>query len=62
MGESVNRPLPIPVDIKPYNQVLPSLQVEELDLLPVNRWNEKFHPHWEPGENGRYYEMGTIYR
>ena len=52
MGESVNRPLPIPVDINPFNQVLPSLQVEELDLLPVNRWNEKFHPHWEPGEKG----------
>jgi len=52
MGESVNRPLPIPVDIDPYNQVLPSLQVEELDLLPVNDWNEKFRSHWEPGEKG----------
>jgi len=52
MQESVNRPLPIPVGIVPYNQVIPSLKVEELGLLSANRWDEKFHTHWEPGEKG----------
>lgn len=50
MRESVNRPLPVPVGIVPYNQVIPSLQVEELGLLSANHWDEKFHTHWEPGE------------
>jgi len=52
MRESVSRPLPIPVDIVSYDQVLPSLEVEELGLLSANRWDEKFHTHWEPGEKG----------
>ena len=26
--------------------------MEELGLLPVNRWDEKFHAYWEPGEKG----------
>lgn len=52
MGESVNRPLPIPDELVSYDQDLPSLRVEELDLLPVNHWAEKFHTYWEPGEKG----------
>ena len=52
MRESVNRPLPIPADIFPYDKVIPSLELEELGLLPVNRWDEKFHMYWEPGEKG----------
>lgn len=52
MRETVSRPLPIPVDIVSYDQVLPSLNVEELNLLPENHWDEKFHKYWEPGEKG----------
>jgi len=52
MRETVNRPLPIPVDIIAYDQPLQSLKVEELYLLPVNPWHEKFHKYWEPGEEG----------
>lgn len=52
MCETVNRPLPIPVDIIAYDQPLQSLKVEELYLLPANPWHEKFHKYWEPGEEG----------
>jgi len=52
MRETVNRPFPIPVEIVSYDQVLLSLQVEELGLLPANGWDEKFRNHWEPGEKG----------
>ena len=52
MRESVTRPLPIPADMKLYDAEIPSLQVEELRLLPENNWHEKFHKYWEPGEKG----------
>lgn len=52
MRESVNYPLPIPPSIIPYNEALPSLQVEELGLLPNIPWYDKFHTYWEPGEKG----------
>ncbi|MEG0384123.1 MAG: deoxyribodipyrimidine photo-lyase [Solibacillus sp.] len=52
MRELVSRPLPIPVDHTPYEKTIHSLQVNELGLLPQNTWHEKFHKHWEPGEEG----------
>ncbi len=52
MQETVQRPLPIPADFVGGDQVLPSLQVDELGLLPAIRWDEKFHAYWEPGEKG----------
>ena len=52
MRESVNRPLPIPENMVPYDEAIPSLQVEGLGLLSENTWHEKFHAYWEPGEEG----------
>ncbi|MFJ7935755.1 cryptochrome/photolyase family protein [Sporosarcina sp. NPDC096371] len=52
MRESVNRPLPIPENMVPYDEAIPSLQVEGLGLLSENTWYEKFHTYWEPGEEG----------
>lgn len=52
MQETVNRPLPVPVDIATYNKSLPSLNVDGLHLLPEHRWDRKFHKYWEPGEKG----------
>jgi deoxyribodipyrimidine photo-lyase len=50
MQETVQRPLPIPVDFVAYDQEISSLQVEELGLLPAIRWDEKFCAYWQPGE------------
>jgi deoxyribodipyrimidine photo-lyase len=52
LKESLSRPMPYPVTMKPNDQQLDSLLVNELDLLPSVRWDEKFHHYWTPGENG----------
>lgn len=52
MQETVQRPLPIPVEFVAYDQELPSLQLDELGLLPAIHGHEKFHAYWEPGEEG----------
>ena len=52
MRESVNSPLPIPINIIPYNEALPHLPMEKLGLLTNNSWHDKFHEYWEPGEEG----------
>ena len=52
MQEMVLRPLPVPTDLVAYEQSIPSLRIDELGLLSVIPWAEKFHAYWEPGEKG----------
>ncbi|WP_456277256.1 cryptochrome/photolyase family protein [Bacillus sp. AK128] len=51
MKESIPRPYPIPKEISGYKTPIKSLYVEQLDLLPLVRWDEKLHRYWIPGED-----------
>lgn len=52
LDNPVRRPAPYIETNKGIERKIDSLGVDDLNLLPKTRWDEKFHSYWEPGEDG----------
>lgn len=50
MHEVVARPLPFPVEMKGIVQGIQSLTLDQLRIIDKNKWHQKFHTYWKPGE------------
>ncbi|WP_246943912.1 cryptochrome/photolyase family protein [Bacillus pinisoli] len=55
--EAIPKPYPIPNSLKGSNDLIPSLYIEQLELLPIIKWDEKLHRHWIPGEDWALKQM-----
>jgi deoxyribodipyrimidine photo-lyase len=50
INQPISQPFPVPKLNKQVDQMIDSLSINDLSLLPKKTWYTKFHTYWSPGE------------